>query len=228
MVLVLVAASITSCSLDFGRPARSVLKTPAGWKRTEEQAGDQGALALAYKGSATPQEALETFGASLEEAGWQLVEPAVTWTGAPALFVRGDQQAEVMVIGGDDAAAVFVLVSPKPAEELEPPLSPAQDAAGHEIEGLSRYPGAVLARYEAGPDGQLLEYVTAAGVQQVADYYAGLLSTNGWRLQSSANDDTFSEMAAVREATGLVQVRVALEGDPPGNVRITLELTTLP
>ena len=85
--------------------------------------------------------------------------------------------------GGPEGAPAARLETPPPAAE---PSTPSNDVPGKDISGLPRYPGSVRSQYTREDLDEVIwtevEYVTAAAVDAVREYYRGVFRTEGWSV----------------------------------------------
>jgi hypothetical protein len=109
----------------------------------------------------------------------------------------------------------------------EPTVSiPPQDAAGREISGLPRYPGAVRVEYERGQRGGLemvhARYLTRDGLDAVRGFYRGIFRAEGWEVANAEFYDdewTFLAIHGEREAD------IEIEAHEGGVTGMDIELT---
>jgi len=120
--------------------------------------------------------------------------------------------------------AAFVTAAPAMLNP-HPTLIPAMDVPGEDIADLPRYPGAVRVEYRQSTAEQLLltevEYVVAAPLDTVRDFYRDLFYVQGWSVADLGfyqGEWTFFVIMDEREAHIEVEARGEL-------VEVELELS---
>lgn len=105
---------------------------------------------------------------------------------------------------------------------------PTRDVTGHDIDDLPRYPGAVRVEYRHVGIGEFVEteveYVVAAELSDVHDFYRGVFDDEGWIVADLGiyqGEWTFFVVSGEREAIVELEARQSL-------VEIEIELTEPP
>lgn len=206
------------------QPGIDVCPVPSGWERTNETKLDGGDAGVRYVSSGSPEKALATFQASMEEAGWSHLGGSLQ-DNFFAEFVRGAEQATVFAVGDGPDISVYVLVSDAlPVTETGKPGVSIGEVDGNDLVDVPRYPDSVRTSYEDSPQELMLEYLAHASVATVADFYAGRLPQEGWVIQAMTVDAGAAHIIGTRPGRGILTMNIGAGGAAAGDTVIRVVL----
>jgi len=206
------------------RPGIDIGPVPSGWERTNETKLDGGDAGVRYVSSGSPEKALATFQAGMEEAGWSHLGGSLQ-DSFLAEFVRGAERATVFAVGDGPDISVYVLVSDAlSVTETGKPGASIGEVDGNDLADVPRYPDSVRTSYEDSPQELLLEYLARASVPTVVDFYAGRLPQEGWVIQAMTMDEGAAHIIGTRPGRGILTMDIGADSIAAGETIIRMVL----
>lgn len=207
------------------RPGINLKQLPAEWKKVEDLKLKEGASGAVYRGTSTLDKALTDFRSSLEQSGWNHLEDNYQEDSAFSTFKKDDQQAIVMVMGSGPDVVAHVLFFKTPPQEVKKAELPEEDVAGEDISDIPRYPGATRISYESTPQSLTLGYLAHVGITEVADFYAGEMSKDGWLLQAMVIEKENAKISSIKIGRGIANINI--KPDDASNDYTNIEIAFL-
>ncbi|MBM3143166.1 MAG: hypothetical protein FJ005_09055 [Chloroflexi bacterium] len=225
-VCILVVAAVGAYYF-LQKPGIDLKQLPVEWKKVDDLKLKEGASCAVYQGTGTLEKALTDFKSCLEQTGWSHVGDNCQEDSIFATFKKDSQQAVVMVMGRDPNIVAHLLISKAPPEEMKKAELLGEDVAGEDIADIPRYPGATRISYESTPQGLTLEYLAHAGIPEVADFYAGRMSSDGWSLQAMETEEENTKISSVKIGRGFAAINIKPDDVFKGytNIEIAFLLT---
>lgn len=227
LILLVVAVSFYFLILKPSSRPEIGISAPQGWSKIQDLNVAEDASGVQYQGTGTIEDALATFKAEMLKAGWSHVRDETLQEGFTfSVLKKNGYEATIMAVETEPNRIIVSIVAAKSKQESLKELElPKEDVEGEDLTYVPRFPGSIRIAYENYSESVFIEYLAAANIITVTEYYAIELPAKGWVLEGMTVYDNRTEIYATKMKLGFVTVEIESSKDYDGYTHIGVLFT---